>query len=137
MAVFGPHYLIDWFQGESEAHRWEREAIIGKWEPAEGRGESRVVIQVVEASPNSPGAIRTLLGRYEFTEAFGRKSAAGSWNYESLYPLRLNVIIAGKTHFLAVKFLSHDRVQMLLFDRIEEAMKPDAVEGAPAWTRVR
>jgi hypothetical protein len=127
----------DWFLDESAAHRWELDAIIGEWEPAEGRGESKVAIKAVDVSPRSSDVVRTLSWRYEFTEAFGFKSAEGSWNYESFHPLRLNIVLSGKGYFLAVNFLSDDRVQMRLFDRIEEAIKPDAVQGAPEWTRVR
>lgn len=136
LGVVGPNGFSDWFLDEGAAHRWELDAIIGEWEPAEGRSESRVVIQAVDVSPRSSDVVRTLSWRYKFTEAFGLKSAAGSWNYESFYPLRLNIVLADKGYFLAVKFLNHDRVQMRLFDRIEEAIKADAIQGAPEWTRI-
>ncbi len=110
-------------------NQWQIRAIVGAW--VDDADPANIVrFEEVPAGYASPEAgIELREGRYTFTGAFGIPGVTGIWNYESFDPLRLNVLVGGEGHFVAVGFMDHDHVRMRLLDDIDAAASPDVLNG--------
>src|SRR5262249_46332836 len=92
-----------------------RPAFLGKWIDEKGPPGNHLRLQLVPRSvPGAPPGVELLEGKGSICGLFGEKDGALIWVYESLDPLRLNVIIGNRAMVAPIRMSDADHMLIRL-----------------------